>query len=490
VNSDRNLCMYGKFGYRIFNRKDRIIKPLVKENGKFREISFENAYKLIEDKIKSFDADKTAFFAGARLTNEEQYLVQKLARVTGTNNVNSFHYLQGGTGFSNISSHNVPFDQIKGASRIFLFGSEINRFNPVVGYMINASKIPFDVISTQQIPSLKRKSQKFTNILSYYHFVRATNHYLLSKNLQNNMFINDNCADFDEYKKNLLAENYSDLCKKACDNNGKIVEEFAEKFNNEINAILVFSEREISQETAVELRNLALITGKLGKTASGIISLKEKNNSHGLFDMGVRPKTGVGLQKIDDQQFIETLKSKWGVASIPKPVSECFSERFFKGDFHNLIIFGEDPVGCSTYKDKLEKVLGKAEFIVVQDAFLTETAKLANLILPSSFWFETGGSFTNSQQTIQEFDAGIKPRVEKTSIDQLIDLLKAYGFNGLNDVNDIKNEFFSLLPQTNEPKKHYFVSTNGDADTALFSHGCDYLMKEFDREFNEQLGLR
>lgn len=484
VNSDGNLCMYGKFGYRIFNRTDRITKPLVKENGEFREISWENAYKIIEGKLKSFEPNKSAFFAGSRLTNEEQYLVQKLARgAVGTNNVNSFHYIHGASGYAGISQHNVPFEQIEGASRVFLVGSEIDRYNPVVGYMINSAKVPFDAISTRLIPSIKRKADRYVHILSYYHFVRAVNHYLLSNGLQNSLFINDNCEGFDNYKKQLLAENYYELCKSACDCNGKCIEEFALKFNNEMNAILIFSEREISQQTAIELKNLTLITGKLGKTSSGIIALKEKNNSQGLFDMGVRPRTGVGIEDITNIDLISKLKDKWGVKSFPSPVKDCFTDRFYKGEFHNIMIFGEDPIGCSANNSEVVSVFSKAEFIMVQDAFMTETAKHAHLILPSSFWFETGGSFTNAQRMIQEFGPGLKSKVEKTSLKQLLDLLKAFGLNGLNDVNDVRTEALSLLPSKQEKVLHHFQNTDDKINRSLFNHGCDYLMMEFDREF-------
>lgn len=484
VNSDGNLCMYGKFGYRIFNRSDRITKPMVKENGQFREISWENAFKLIEGKLKTFEPNSSAFFAGARLTNEEQYLVQKLARAAvGTNNVNSFHYLHGTSGYADISSHNVPFDQIKGASRAFLFGSEIDRYNPVAGYMMNSAKVPFDTISTRVIPSLKQKSERFTHIISYYHFVRAVNHYLISNNLQNSLFIKDNCKGFDKYKKELLSDNYYELCKAACDCNGKCIEEFAEKFNKEINAVLIFSERQISQQTAQELKNLAMITGKLGKTSSGIIALKEKNNAHGLFDMGVRPKTGIGLQEISNSNLISKLKEKWGVKSVPKPNDGCFNDKFFNGDFSTILIFGEDPIGTSGENKAITNALSKAEFVMVQDAFMTETAKQANLILPATLWYETGGSFTNTQRVIQAFEAGLKPKIEKTNVQQLIELLKAFGLNGLNEIEDVRDEALSLLPNEREENKHQFTITNNRINRSLFNHGCDYFMMEFDKVF-------
>lgn len=296
------------------------------------------------------------------------------------------------------------------------------------------------------------------------------------------MFINDNCVGFDEYRSSLLAENYFDLCLKACDCNGKCIEEFAEKFNKEINAVLIFSEREISQQTAIELKNLSLITGKHGKTSSGIIALKEKNNTHGLFDMGVRPNTGVGTQDIMNSVFRANLMAKWGVKSVPEAIDECFTDRFYRGDFQNLIIFGEDPIGTSLGDKDVAKAFLKAEFVVVQDAFMTETAKKADLILPASFWFESGGSFTNTQRMIQEFEPAIKSKLERSSIEQLLDLLKAFGLNGMKDLLDVRAEIFTLLPKV-KSDKHKFVATNEKINRSIFNHGCDYFMAEFDREF-------
>jgi len=458
-------------------------------NGKFVEISFAKAFDLIFDKIKSVKSDQNAFFAGAGLTNEEQYLIQKLARVGAkTNNISSFHYMGGATGYTADSISNVPFDAIKGASAVYLVGSEINRNNPVVGYMLNSARIPYTVISTNRNSTLKHKSTRFEHIKSYYHFVKAINHYLLSKDKQNMMFINDNCTGFEEYKKKLLTEDYKNLCKLACDCEGKCIEEIAESFNTELNAIMIFSEKEVTSETASEIINLALITGKLGKTSSGIIALKQKNNSHGLFDMGVRPKTGVGLQNLSNPEFVSKMKSKWGVNDFPKVVEECFTERFEKGEYKNYFIFGEDPIGCAVDYKSFEQIFVKADFIVVQDVFMSETAKLADLILPASLWLEAGGSFTNSQRMIQVFESTLKPKVELSTPEQLIKLLAKFGSNGISDIQEANIEALSLLPTNGEMAKYDFVDSESETSEQMFAHGCNYIMKRFDEEFASALG--
>ncbi|NVO09388.1 MAG: molybdopterin-dependent oxidoreductase [Bacteroidales bacterium] len=493
VNKEGNLCMYGKFGYRFINDKSRITKPLHKVNGKFEEISFEKAFDIISEKIKSVKPDQNAFFAGAGLTNEEQYLVQKLARVGAkTNNVNSFHYLGGAKGFTTDSDSNVPFDAISGASAIYLLGSEINRDNAVAGYMVNAVQKRLEVISTNPKSTLKHKAFSFNTVKSYHLFIKAVNHYLIANGKQNSMFIKDNCIGYEDYKKNLLKEDYKKLCGQACysecDCNCSCVSDFAESFNNEMNAILIFSEKEVGADAAREIINLAMITGKLGKTSSGIISLKQKNNSHGLFDMGVRPKTGVGLQDLSNAEFITKMKSKWGVNDFPKVIDECFTERFEKGEFKNLFIFGEDPIGCAVNRKSIEQIFGKANFKMVQDVFMSDTAKEADLILPASLWFETGGSFTNTQRMIQVFESGMKLKVEVSSVEQLIKLLSKFGSNGISDIHEANAEALSLLPAHDEPTKFDFVYTESDTSEQMFTHGCNYIMKRFDEEFEKALG--
>ncbi|NOU18862.1 MAG: molybdopterin-dependent oxidoreductase [Bacteroidales bacterium] len=493
VNKDGNLCMYGKFGYRFINDKSRITKPLHKVNGKFQEISFEKAFNIISEKIKSVKNDQNAFFASAGLTNEEQYLVQKLARVGAkTNNVNSFHYLGGAKGYITDSDSNVPFDAISGASAIYLLGSEINRDNPVAGYMVNAAQKRLEVISIDPKSTLRHKAFSFNTVKSYYLFIKAVNHYLIANGKQNSMFIKDNCVGYEDYKKNLLKESYKKLCGEACYSecgcDCSCVSDFAESFNNEMNAILIFSEKEVGSDAAREIINLAMITGKLGKTSSGIISLKQKNNSHGLFDMGVRPKTSVGLQDLSNAEFIAKIKSKWSINDFPKIVEECFTERFMNGEYKNLFIFGEDPIGCAIDRKSIEKIFSKAEFKVVQDVFMSDTAKEADLILPASLWFETGGSFTNSQRMIQVFESGLKPKTELSSAEQLIKLLAKFGSNGISDIHEANTEALSLLPTQDEPTKFNFIYTESETSEQMFTHGCNYIMKRFDEEFEGALG--
>ena len=490
INKDANICKYPKFGYQYLNDKNRLTQPMLKVDGKFETISFEKATKIMANQINKVKADENIFFAGARLSNEEQYLIQKLARAGAkTNNVSSFLYLNEQKGYLENSMANVPFEQIKDASKIYLLGAEVNKDNAVVGFMINnaqfAKKIPVDLVTVHPDSSMKRKVHKSTIIKSYYHFVKAVNHYLLSNGLQNGMFIKDRCEGFEDYKAAVLKENYADLVEKSGVCCPDKIAEFAKDYNNEMNAILVFSEKELSAHACTEVLNLAMITGKLGKTASGLIPLKEKNNAQGIFDMGAIPAYGVGTQCIKDDAFVAKMKAVWGVETLSAELRKCMLGAMKEGAYKNLFIFGEDPVGCAIDKPEVNAWMEKANFVAVQDYFMTETAMAADLVLPATLPLEMDGSYSNAQKVFQEFEAQFAPKLAKQSFEQTADLLELLGVKGEKEVMDIRAEALSLLPTETDDEAYRFTYTETDNYNRLFNYGCDAVHLRFEKDFKQ-----
>ena len=490
VNTDGNLCRFPKFGYHYMNDKSRITKPLMKINGRFEEISFAKAYEEITKHLKAVKPDENAFFAGARLSNEEMYLVQKLARAGAkTNNVTSFHYLNrmGNGGYRNNATANTPFSQIRDASKIYLIGTEINNDNAVAGFMIQNAHItkgiPVELITTKSDSSMAHKVDEIMHIKSVYHFIRAVNYYLVANNFQNGLFIRDHCSGYEEYKAELLKENFVDLVQKAGADRMDDIIEFAKHYNNEPNAIIVYSEKELSSNACMALSHLAMITGKLGKTGSGLISLKEKNNSQGLLDMGICRNHGVGGVLLKDEDSRQKIQKAWKMQEFPEINPTNIYTGLEEGYLKNLFIFGEDPLGCAGHKVQTAGWLSIANFIVVQDYFMTETAQHAHLILPASFPVESGGSFTNTQKVIQGFEAHFKPVVERTGLQQLADLLIAQGIKQSDDHHEVLAEIMSLLPAANEPVQYHFALMGDDNPGRMYDHGCDYIVKRFDEEF-------
>jgi anaerobic selenocysteine-containing dehydrogenase len=121
----------------------------------------------------------------------------------------------------------------------------------------------------------------------------------------------------------------------------------------------------------------------------------------------------------------------------------------------------------------------------VQDYFITDTARRADLILPATLPFETGGSFTNTQKHLRKFEKQMESPIEKTSHQQLIDLLGKLGINGISDLEEALWEAFKLLPSPEDPEKRKFAlrHTEHDNNNRQFNHGCDIVNKYFDEEF-------
>lgn len=461
INKDGNLCRFGKFGYRYLNDRERIIKPMIKTERGFMEISYDEAYKLIKEKFSSADHDENAVFAGARLTNEEMYLAKRFA-LEGlvTKNITSFQYLNRGSGYNNISGNNVPFEQIEKANNIVLFGSELNYENPVLGYMINNARLnnnaKLTVVTDDENNRMIKKADKVIKIKSYYYFIKAMNFYYLSHNQENRIFIDDNCEGYEDYINKLMTEDFSVLLKNAGVCCEECLIELADEVNSVMNTVLIFSEKYLSSNAAAEIKNLALITGKLGKTSSGIIALKESANSQGLSDMGIYNDNGM---------------------------FRMLSE----GKLKNLLILGEDPIGCAKDKESMEKMFKEIKFTVVQDYFMSDTAIAANLVLPASLPFESGGSYSNTQKTIQKFEKQYKSGPVKTSSEQLIDLLKIFGHAVYSaDIDEIFSEAILNITQDGiKNEKYSFVHTESDNLYRIFKYGCDNLVKKFEDEFQK-----
>ncbi|MBW6461319.1 MAG: FAD-dependent oxidoreductase, partial [Bacteroidales bacterium] len=488
VNTDGNLCRYPKFGYHYLNDKSRITKPLLKINGRFEEITFEQAYEAILQRIRLVAADENVFFAGARLSNEEIYLIQKLSRAgVKTNNVSSFHYLKRGPGYKQNSISNTPFQQLKDAGKIFLIGSEINVDNAVPGFMIHNARmkngVVVEAVTTNENSAMAHKVDDVMLIRSYYHFIKAVNYYLVANNFHNGLFIKDNCTGFEEYKTGLMKENFVELVQAAGTRVMDDVIEFAKHYNKEPNAVIVFSEKELSSNTCTELFNLAMVTGKLGKTSSGLISLKEKNNAQGLFDMGACMADGVGGVPITDAALVKKLRKIWKIGELPESACQDIYNRLDEGKLKNIFIFGEDPLGCAIHKVQPAGWLSIADFVVVQDYFMTETAQHAHLVLPASLPVETGGSFTNTQRIIQEYEAVFPSKVERTGLEQLADLLKALGLKQSADKREVLAEALSLLPEGGNAATYPFVHTAEDNPNRMYEHGCDDIVHRYNTEF-------
>jgi formate dehydrogenase major subunit len=491
INRPNYINRRAFFGYKLFNNPERIKTPWLKTKNGFKAITFDEAYEIISDRIKKVKPDENAFFGGARLTNEELYLIQKLARAGAkTNNVSSFHYMGRGDGYFHNSNENASYCDIRGGSKIFVAGGELHHDHPVINHLIFNTKHKEDIaivhITTLKNSSFSKKADQVIKIDNYFYFIQAVNHWLLANNHQNSIFITDRTEDFETYKAALLNTDFNKLLEFA-GTDKETVAAFARDYNEEMNAIMVFQEKALSANASIAMHNLAMITGKLGKTANGLIALKEKNNAHGIFDMGVCHKIGVGAESILDEDIRYRMQFKWKVDELPFTVNSVY-KLFRGGKIKNAFIFGEDPVGCALDKDEIKQQFSRIEFKVVQDLWMSDTARTADLVMPASLPWEFGGTFTNSQKKIQQIEKQLEVDIKDSSFKQLVKMLEKTGINGILTPAQALEEAISLLPRRGDFKNLYFVFKDKDNENRQFDFGCDLLNKTIDEEFNEKLG--
>jgi formate dehydrogenase major subunit len=185
--------------------------------------------------------------------------------------------------------------------------------------------------------------------------------------------------------------------------------------------------------------------------------------------MGVHPETGPGYGSMNDENYRKVLKQEvWNMSDTLPTEHRCTFDAYKNKAFKNLFIFGEDPLGCAVNPDEVKEFLSKASFKVVQDYFMTATAEQADLLLPASLPAETGGSFTNTQKMIQHFDAGLHPVAEHTSWQQLSELLKKFGLNGIASPADALNEAFTILQETQRDEIFHFRHIDRDNHNRMF----------------------
>ncbi len=478
INSDGTICEYPQKSYTSFSSVDRITQPLLRKNNRLEPVSWEEAFDVLYDKIISGDPEEKAFFAGARLTNEEQYLVMKMCRAGAySNNIGSFHYLGRGTSYTRLSRANIPFAELIESKKIYVIGSRIHKDTPVAGYFIfkdqDEYNIPVEVITTDLNSDIIETAVSFIHIKSYFHFIKAVNYLIVKNELEDHDYIKNLVENFDEYKNSLLALDFSQLQSEAGVSHD-LIEKFTFEYRNEAHAVIVFAENELSGHTCGEIFNLALLTGKHGRTGAGLLLVKENNNTHGLHDIGIMGNLGPGATAWDDPFLRSTIQFNWRSKDLPTGKG-CTLTKLRNTGYGSMFIFGEDPIGCALDKEEMMTLLSKSDFMMVQDYFLTPTAKMANLVLPSSLPFETGGTFTNSQRVIQKVDRKMQSPLQFDSWKQMEEILSRCGYGRFETIDDVTFEIASLLPKFCTSSKLLFRMNNEDNYNPMFKYGCDAL---------------
>ena len=471
-------------GFDYLNDRSRLVRPLQRRHGELEEVSWEEAFRIITQRIRTVDADQNAFYAGARLTCEEIYMVQKLARAGArTNNVNCFHYMGRGIGYGHNASHSASLSAIDTASHIFIVGSTLLKDHPLIDQLIaerrNKKNLSVQFVTTAPDLSHSKIADHIITIKSSYWFLRATNYFLLSGHMLDEERLRQKIENYDEYKAAVMEQDFDELFAKAGNCCIDQLAAFAKSFCNQPEVLLICSEKEISSNSCLEIANLTLLTNA-GAVDNSLqprryLALKEKNNAQGVIEMGGCHKVAPGFRPYDAPGVVEQLEHVWNEKNLPRNILSPY-KLLDQGLLKNIFVFGEDPVDCAIDKPSVDRWLDQIEFLVVQDYFITETAARADLVLPASLPFEIGGTYINTHKVRQTIEVQKESVLIKNSLQQLSTLLHKLGVDAADSHHKIMEEANQFMHHS-QPMPPTLQFTRHDNINRMFDFGCDTLHK-------------
>ncbi len=444
-----HTCLKGRYAFGFYNHKDRLRTPLLRKNGKLEASTWDEAYDYIATKIKqnqdNYCADSIAAISSARCTNEENYLMQKLMRaVIGTNNIdccarvchsptalgmqNTF-----GTGAATNS-----IEDIKHTECILVIGANPTESHPVTGAklkqfaMKSGTTIVIDPRTTQiaRYATYHLAPRPGTNVA----ILNMMIFYIIEQDLVDEDFIQQRTEGFAEFQEQILQLNIDKLQElTGVDKN--LVKKAAIAYAKAKTAMsfhgLGVTEHSQGTIAVMQIAELAMMTGNIGKKGVGVNPLRGQNNVQGAADMGAQPHQGAGYLPAYDTATQQLYAEHYGVKTpVAKglKIPEMF-DAAIAGSLKALWIIGEDVVQTDPNTKKVKQALKNLDLLVVQELFMTETAKLADVILPAASFLEKNGTFTNGERRIQKVQQVIKPLSGTKADGQIIiDMMNRLGF--------------------------------------------------------------
>ncbi len=400
------LCDRGRFGYEFVNHPDRLTQPLVRKGGQLQPVDWDEAIELVASRLQAaknqFASNSLAGLGSPRLTNEENYLLQKFFRVVlGTNNidhrVDSEYLLPGLSSAGRSYGMTNSIADIEKAKLILVLGCDLEKKHPILNLRLikSARRGNRLILVNSECTRLNRFA---ADELTYQ---PGTEGVLLNALLQ-------------ELGEKTPDSSLSDFAQKTGISLEKI-KELAGILKQAENLLILCGNQVVAHRDNAHILNrlatLLHVTGHEGKEHSGVNLLWPHCNSQGALDCGVLPERLPGYLAVADGTARNRVEQVWQ-AKIPGSPGLDFNqmlEAIDRGEVKSMYVVGSDPVGSYPNSDHVEKTLGKLAFLVVQDMFLTDTARLAHVVLPGVSFAEKEGTFTNVERRIQKLTPAFGP---------------------------------------------------------------------------------
>ncbi|MCS4504636.1 formate dehydrogenase subunit alpha [Arhodomonas aquaeolei] len=432
-------CVKGRFAWGYATHPDRITTPMIRERitDAWREVSWEEAIDFAAGRIRGIQAEHGRGAAGAitssRCTNEETYLVQKLARaVFGTNNVDTCaRVCHSPTGYGlktafGTSAGTQDFDSVEDSDVILVIGANPTDAHPVFASqmkrrlregarLIVVDPRRIDLVRTPHVEAdYHLQLRPGTNVA----LVNALAHVIVTEGLADEAFVAERCeseayADWREFI--VRPENAPEAVEGVTGVPAEALRGAARLYATGGNAAIYYglgvTEHSQGSTMVMGMANLAMLTGNLGRRGVGVNPLRGQNNVQGSCDMGSFPHEFPGYRHVANDEVRGVFEREWGLSLDNEPGLRIpnMIDAAIAGSFKALYIQGEDILQSDPNIKHIAAGLENMDCVIVQDLFLNETASYAHVFLPGSTFLEKDGTFTNAERRINRVRRAVAP---------------------------------------------------------------------------------
>ena len=426
LNSPANrgqACFKGKFGLEFVNQAARLTRPLIRRDQGLEEATWDQALDFIAARLADYEGDSFALLAAPDSTNEELYLAQKFARVAmGTNNVDQSSNitpelaigLERALGYAAATN---PIWDLEQADCILAFNSNLTEEHNVIGVPIKRAVRkgthlividPREVELTRYAESWLRPAPG-SELLLLGGILKS----LVGQGLERTEWLEEFCEDPDTLRYALQSLDMEQVVQ-ATQVSAEEIAGAARLFGTAEIAALVYAldniPQELQRDCVHSLADLALLTGNLGKSGTGLYPLRPGANEQGAWDLGCVPIRLPGGRSWRDDAARQELEEAWG-CTLPVEwglgVASAF-EAALEGRLKAMLLVGDVPNLENGRLSAGLAALEKLEFLVVQDTFLSPAAQRAHVVLPRATFAEKDGTYTNLERRIQKLRASIQ----------------------------------------------------------------------------------